>query len=58
VFILKLDKIVRDFDMPETPTAEDLMANPNLSLALQNFTLHGYREMSEDRSDQLLSGIS
>lgn len=50
MLILKLDKTIRDFNMPETPTAEDVMANPNLSLALQNFTLHGYREMSKDRS--------
>ncbi|KAG8872156.1 hypothetical protein FRC20_009718 [Serendipita sp. 405] len=44
--ILKLDKDIRDFEMPEPITPSPESQNPDMLLALQQYALHGYKEMT------------
>lgn len=44
--LLKLDKTVRDFNVPPTPSPQELVAKPSLVVDLQSFSLNGYKDMS------------
>ena len=44
--VLKLDKLVRDFQMPDAVTPATDGEQSAMCLAFQNYALHGYREMS------------